>query len=246
MYKYNIILSNSDSNQDKELHLIQTMLGKQVDGVVFMSSNITDEHIEELKKSPVPVVLAGTVEDTEQIPSVNIDYKQAVMDAVAFFKENGHERIAVVTGPATDAITSKKIVPGYHEALEKAGLSFREDYVVETDSTYDSGIEALNQLAELNERPTAIYVCSDEAALGIIHAAYDRGIKIPEELEVISSDNTRLSLMVRPRLSTVVQPLYDIGAVSMRLLTKLMNKEEVEESSVILPHRLELRDSTKN
>ena len=208
MYKYNIILSNSDSNQDKELHLIQTMLGKQVDGVVFMSSNITEEHIEELKKSPVPVVLAGTVEDTEQIPSVNIDYKQAVMDAVAFFKENGHERIAVVTGPATDAITSKKIVPGYHEALEKAGLSFREDYVVETDSTYDSGIEALNQLAELNERPTAIYVRSDEAALGIIHAAYDRGIKIPEELEVISSDNTRLSLMVRPRLSTVVQPLY--------------------------------------
>ena len=168
------------------------------------------------------------------------------MDAVAFFKENGHERIAVVTGPVTDAITSKKIVPGYHEALDKAGLSFREDYVVETDSTYDSGIEALNQLAELNERPTAIYVCSDEAALGIIHAAYDRGIKIPEELEVISSDNTRLSLMVRPRLSTVVQPLYDIGAVSMRLLTKLMNKEEVEESSVILPHRLELRDSTKN
>ncbi len=245
MYKYNIILSNSDANQEKESHLIQTMLGKQVDGVVFMSSNITDEHIEELKKSPVPVVLAGTVEDTEQIPSVNIDYRQAVKDAVAFFKENGHERIAVVTGPSTDAITVKEILPGYREALETAGLSFNEDCVVETDSSYDSGIEALNQLADLNERPTAIYVCSDEAALGIIHAANDRGIQIPEELEVISSDNTRLSLMVRPRLSTIVQPLYDIGAVSMRLLTKLMNKEEVEESAVILPHRLELRDSTK-
>lgn len=245
MYKYNIILSNSDANQEKESHLIQTMLGKQVDGVVFMSSNITDEHIEELQKSPVPVVLAGTVEDTEQIPSVNIDYKQAVQDAVAFFKENGHERIAVVTGPATDAITMKKILPGYREALEAAGLSFNENYVIETDSSYDSGIEALNQLADLSERPTAIYVCSDEAALGIIHAADDRGIKIPKELEVISSDNTRLSLMVRPRLTTIVQPLYDIGAVSMRLLTKLMNKEEVEESSVILPHRLELRDSTR-
>ncbi|WP_455661135.1 catabolite control protein A [Pradoshia sp.] len=245
MYKYNIILSNSDANQEKELHLIQTMLGKQVDGVVFMSSNITEEHIEELKKSPVPVVLAGTVEDTEQIPSVNIDYRQAVKDAVAFFKENGHERIAVVTGPSTDAITVKEILPGYREALETAGLSFNEDYVVETDTSYDSGIEALNQMADLNERPTAIYVCSDEAALGIIHAAYDRGIQIPDELEVISSDNTRLSLMVRPRLSTIVQPLYDIGAVSMRLLTKLMNKEEVEESTVILPHRLELRDSTK-
>lgn len=245
MYKYNIILSNSDLNKDKELHLIQTMLGKQVDGMVFMGSNITDEHIREFKNSPVPIVLAGTIEESSQIPSVNIDYEQAVMDVIETFHQNGHERIAIVTGPTQDAITDKKVLPGYRKALEKAGIPYREEYVAETDLTYDNGAEALECFMKLEEKPTAIYVSSDELGLGVIHAAHDKGIKIPDELEVISSDNTRLSLMVRPRLSTVVQPLYDIGAVAMRLLTKLMNKEKVEETAVILPHRIETRDSSK-
>ena len=63
MYKYNIILSNSDQNMDKELHLLNTMLGKQVDGIVFMSGNVTEEHVEEFKRSPVPIVLAASVEE---------------------------------------------------------------------------------------------------------------------------------------------------------------------------------------
>ena len=245
MYKYNIILSNSDSNEDKEMHLIQTMLGKQVDGLIFMSSNITEEHIKEFKNSPVPVVLAGTTEDTAQIPSVNIDYEQAVIDAITSLTDRGHKKIAMVSGSLQNAIIKTKMIPGYRKALEAANIPYNEEYLVETDMTYDDGMEALNQLMELENKPTAIFVNSDEAALGVIHAAQDLGISIPEDLEVISSDNTRLALMVRPRLTTIVQPLYDIGAVSMRLLTKLMNKEEVDESTVILPYRIEERDSTK-
>jgi len=82
-------------------------------------------------------------------------------------------------------------------------------------------------------------------ALGVVHDAQDDGIVIPEQLEVITSDNTRLALMVRPQLTSVIQPLYDIGAVAMRLLTKYMNKEKVTENIVILPHRIEHRSSTK-
>ena len=245
MYKYNIILSNSDSNEDKEMHLIQTMLGKQVDGLIFMSSNITEEHINEFKNSPVPVVLAGTTDDTAQIPSVNIDYEQSVIDAIKSLTDRGHKKIAMVSGSLQNAIIKTKMVPGYRKALEAANIPYNEEYLVETDMSYDDGMEALNQLMELENKPTAIFVNSDEAALGVIHAAQDLGISIPEDLEVISSDNTRLALMVRPRLTTIVQPLYDIGAVSMRLLTKLMNKEEVDESTVILPYRIEERDSTK-
>ena len=91
MYKYNIILSNSDENTEKELHLLNTMLGKQVDGLIFMGSNITKDHITEFKKSPVPIVLAGSIEDSgEKMPSVNIDYEQAAYDSVNFFISNGH------------------------------------------------------------------------------------------------------------------------------------------------------------
>ena len=120
-----------------------------------------------------------------------------------------------------------------------------DKYVVEGDFSYDSGIEAVNRLNELKEKPTAVLVGADEMAVGVVNAVQDNGFKVPDDLEVISFDNTKLTLMVRPQVTTVVQPLYDIGAVAMRLLTKLMNKEEVQERAVVLPHRIEERHSTK-
>lgn len=245
MYKYNIILSNSDQNKEKELHLLNTMLGKQVDGIVFMGGNITSEHVEEFEKSSVPIVLAGSIEETGIIPSVNIDYEQAAFDVVQSFIEKGHKDIGFVIGPLHEPINKEKKLAGYKRALEHSGLRYREELVVEGDYTYDSGIEAIEKLFETESGPTAIFVGSDEMALGVVHGAEDKGHKIPEEFEVISSDNTRLTLMVRPQLTTVVQPLYDIGAVAMRLLTKLMNKEKVSEEIVVLPHRIEFRQSTK-
>jgi LacI family transcriptional regulator len=245
MYKYNIILSNSDQNKDKELHLLNTMLGKQVDGIVFMGGNISEDHVAEFKKSPAPIVLAGSLEDSAQVPSVNIDYEQATIDAVNTFIEKGHTRIAMVVGPFHEPINKEKKLVGYKKALEAAGIPFDEDLIVEGDYTYDSGIEAFEKLVELPNKPTAIFVGSDEMAVGVVHGAQDKGFSVPQDFEVISSDNTRISLMVRPQLTTIIQPLYDIGAVAMRLLTKYMNKEKVSEHTVVLPHRIELRSSTK-
>jgi LacI family transcriptional regulator len=245
MYKYNIILSNSDQNKDKELHLLNTMLGKQVDGLVFMGGNITAEHVEEFGKSPVPIVLAGSIEESSTMPSVNIDYEEAVYDSIKEFIEKGHKNIAFVVGPLHEPKNTFKKLRGYQRALAESGIPYNEELVVEGDYTYDSGIEAIEKLLEAADRPTAILVGSDEMALGVVHGAEDKGYKIPEDFEVITSDNTRLSLMVRPQLTTIIQPLYDIGAVAMRLLTKLMNKEKVSEQVVVLPHRIEHRQSTK-
>lgn len=245
MYKYNIILSNSDQNKEKELHLLNTMLGKQVDGIVFMSGNITEEHVDEFERSPVPIVLAGSIEPLNKIPSVNIDYRQATFDAITEFIEKGHKNIAFVVGPLHNPINKEQKLEGYKDALEKAGIPFTDEYVIEGDYTYDSGIEAWQKLSTLTNRPTAVYVGSDEMALGVVHGVQDAGHSIPKQVEVITSDNTRLAQMVRPQLTSVVQPLYDIGAVAMRLLTKYMNKEKVSDNIVILPHRIEHRSSTK-
>ncbi|KAA0562175.1 catabolite control protein A [Rossellomorea aquimaris] len=245
MYKYNIILSNSDQNAEKELHLLNTMLGKQVDGILFLGGHISEEHVQEFERSPVPIVLAGAVEETSKVPSVNIDYKAASYDAVTELLEKGHKRIGFVSGPFHDTINMKFKLEGYREALAKAGVEYSDDLVVEGEYTYDSGLEAWQRFSELEDKPTAIFVGNDETALGVVHGAQDQNVSIPDEVEVISFDNTRLALMVRPQLTSVVQPLYDIGAVAMRLLTKYMNKETVEESTVVLPHRIEHRNSTK-
>jgi len=244
MYKYNIILCNSDQNKDKEIHLINTLLEKQVDGIVFMGGQITEEHAIEFKRSPVPVVLAATLDPERAIPSVIIDYQQAVYDAIELLIRSGHQKIGMVSGSLEDPVNGYQKYIGYRNALENNGITFDEKLVVIGDYTYDSGIEAMDTFSSLDEKPTAIFAATDEMALGVIHGAQDKGFQVPEDFEVIGFDNTRLATMVRPTLTTVVQPMYDIGAVSMRLLTKYMNKEEVVEQIVTLPHRVELRNST--
>lgn len=246
MYKYNIILCNSDQNKEKEIHLINTLLEKQVDGIVFMGGQITAEHVEQFERSPVPIVLSATVDPLREFPSVNIDYEQAAYDAVKFLIDNGNQKIGLLAGSLEDPINGYQKYTGYRKALEDVGMRLNEDYILVGDYTYTSGIEAINKFIALDEKPTAIFAGSDEMALGLIHGAQDHGLKVPEDIEIIGFDNTRLVEMVRPTLTSIVQPMYDIGAVSMRLLTKYMNKEAVNDAVVLLPHRLEVRNSTRS
>lgn len=245
MYKYNIILSNSDQNTDKEIQLINTMLEKQVDGIVFMGGKITEEHIQQFKTSPVPIALAATVDPSNTVPSVNIDYEQAAYEATKYLMDNGHAQPAFVSA-IEETATNELKYKGYERAVTESKDQLHASYVFKGDYTYDSGIDAAEQLLALEERPSAIFVASDEMALGVIHGVQDQGLRVPEDIEVFGFDNTRLAAMVRPTLSTIVQPMYDIGAVAMRLLTKYMNKEEVQEANVILPHQIIERNSTKS
>lgn len=245
MYRYNIILSNSDQREEKELQLLDNMYGKQVDGIVMMSDQVNDELLKKMSHSPVPIVLAGSIDETHQTPSVNIDYLQAAYEAVKHFIDNGHKRIAYVSGPFTSTINKKYKFEGYKKALDEAGIELDENLVVAAEDSYDSGLEDFKTLNSLPNPPTAFFAGSDELAIGIIHGALDSGKKVPDDYEVISFENSKLARMVRPQLTSVVLPLYDIGAVSMRLLTKYMNKEQVEEENFILPHRIEDRSSTK-
>ncbi|MBC1331538.1 catabolite control protein A [Listeria booriae] len=245
MYKYNIILSNSDENEDKELQVLNTLLGKQVDGIIYMGERISEQLQEEFDRSPAPVVLAGSVDAANKIASVNIDYKQASYEAVSRFTKNGRKKIAFISGSLDEPVNSELKLGGYREALKEAKIKFNEDYVLESAYNYEAGVKAWEQLSSLKATPDAIYVADDELAMGVLNAALDAGVKVPENLEIVTSNNTKLTLMARPQLSTVVQPLYDIGAVAMRLLTKLMANEEVEEKTVILPHSEKMRGTTR-
>lgn len=245
MYKYNIILCNSDQRLEKELQLINTLLEKQVDGLLFMGSEIKEDHLQALSTSSVPTVLAATRDADNILPSVTIDHFQAGYDATKVLIDRGHKRIAMITGPLNDPLDGLLRFQGYKKALEDAGIDFNESLVAQGNYFYESGLRTMNGFLQLPELPTAVFAASDEMAIGAIHAVQDAGLSVPKDMEVIGHDNIRLVEMVRPRLTTVVQPMYDIGAVAMRLLTKYMNNEHVEEHVVLLPHRIEFRESTR-
>lgn len=245
MYRYNIILANSDQNEEKELSLLDTMLGKQVDGIVMMSEEVTESIQRTVENCPVPIVLAGSICSTENIASVNIDYYNAAFEAVQKFIQNGHTRIAFVSGPLQYTVNGQHKLSAYKDALQKANIEIDETLIVAGDGSYDDGLESWETLRQLDHPPTAIFVGNDELAIGLVHGIQDSGKTVPQDVEVISFENSKLARMVRPQLTSVVLPLYDIGAVAMRLLTKYMNKEEVDEQNVILPHRIEQRNSSK-
>lgn len=243
MYKYNIILANSDENDQKEVQVLNTLLAKQVDGVIFMGNDITEELRAEFSRSRTPVVLAGTVDPDEQVGSVNIDYESATKDSVEFLITNGHKKIAFVSESHNDPINGIYRLNGYKKALEEASIAYDEDLVIQSEYTYKVGEAVYDQIAKLDA--TAAVIADDELSVGVLNAALDRGVKIPEDFELITANNSMLTKITRPQLSTVVQPLYDIGAVSMRLLTKMMNKEEVDEKTVILPYKIDYQGTTK-
>lgn len=243
MYHYNIILCNADKRKDKEIRVINTLLEKQVDGLIFMGGAVTDEHIQAFKTSNVPIVLCATTDEQSSIPSVDIDHEAAAFDAVNRLIEEGHTHIAMISGTLQDPANGFARFQGYKRALEQAGLAYREELVRVGNYKYESGTEAMQYFLDLPVQPTAVFSATDEMAIGAIHCIQDAGLNVPEDVSVISVDNSRMSSMVRPLLTTVAQPMYDIGAVSMRLLTKLMKKEAVENAKVTLPHTLIARRS---
>lgn len=245
MYHYNIILCNADKKKDKEIRVINTLLEKQVDGLVFMGGVITEDHLNAFRTSSVPVVLCATSAE-EDIPSVDIDHATAAFDAVSQLIQDGHEHIAMISGKLEDPLNGFARFQGYKKALEEHDIPFREQYVRIGNYRYDSGLEVMQEFLKLDKHPTAVFAATDEMAIGAIHCIQDAGLKVPDDISIISVDNTRMASMVRPQLSSVAQPMYDIGAVSMRLLTKLMKKEEVEDANVILPHDLIVRQSIKS
>ncbi|MEI5991774.1 catabolite control protein A [Enterococcus crotali] len=243
MYKYNIILANSDSNDQKEVNVLNNLLAKQVDGIIFMGHHITDEIRGEFSRSKTPVVLAGSIDPDEQVGSVNIDYAEATKDATNILAKNGNKKIAFVSGALIDPINGQNRIKGYKEALADNGLTYNEGLIFESEYKFKAGISLAERIR--NSGATAAYVTDDELAIGLLDGMIDAGVKVPEEFEIITSNNSLLTEVARPRLSSVTQPLYDIGAVAMRLLTKLMNKEEIEDKTVILPYGMDKKGSTK-
>lgn len=242
MYKYNIILDNADNK--KESQVLSNILAKQVDGVIYMGHQLTDSVREEINRTNTPFVLAALNDDKKEIPSVNNDYTQAFYESVSGLLEQGYKNIGFLAAKPYFKNNTDRY-NGYIKALEEAGKTVETELLFEVaDSRFKNGEEIANRIRE--SKADALVVVGDELAVKVTNHMVDNGVKIPEDFAIITSNNTSLTEVVRPSLTSIEPPLYDIGAVSMRILTKLMNKEEDVENHVTLPHKFVLRDSTRH
>ncbi|MBA8777965.1 catabolite control protein A [Staphylococcus schleiferi subsp. coagulans] len=242
MYKYHTIISNSDNDPEKEKEIFNNLLSKQVDGIIFLGGTLTDDIKEQISRASIPVVVSGTNGKDDGIASVNIDFVKASEEVTEKLVQSGATKFAFVGGGYSKK-AQEDAYDGLKKVLEKHNLSVDQHLLYVGNETYKDGLRAFEKLSEY--RPDVVLSISDEQAIGIVHAALDYGLEVPKDIQVVSFNNTRLVEMVRPQLSSVIQPLYDIGAVGMRLLTKYMNNEEIEDHNVILPHKIQYRGTTR-
>lgn len=259
MYKYNIILANSCNNKEKEKEIFNSFISKQVDGIIYLGHSMSEGTKNYLGQINIPVVLSGNIGIDESFYSINIDYTLASYNITKEFLEKGTKEIALVIS-SYESQKAQRIISGYKKALSEKNIEFDTKLIIDGYKTYKESAQIFKKIKQTNAK--VVITMFDEVALAIVHQAQDLGVEIPKEIELMSFENTKLLDMTRPKISSVFNPIFDIGAVSMRILTKIIDIEkakskgeeyEEEEISTLdsngkelyLPHRVVHRQTTK-
>jgi LacI family transcriptional regulator len=178
-----------------------------------------------------------------RIPAVSATHALGADQAVQHLLELGHRRIAALTGPAGWVATEDRR-RGYRAALAGAGVMPDPRLEVESDFEISGGYEAAGTVLDLVDAPTAIFAFNDNLAVGAIHAAQERGLRVPGDLSVVGFDDVEVATVVRPALTTIRAPLAEIGRMAVTLLVRLIEKQRYETLHVELSTTLVVRDST--
>ena len=247
-FGYTVILCNTDEDVDTEKEYIQKLQKRWVVGIIIAPASNENEHIVKLQNENFPIVVI--VRNVDFLSNaVIIDNYRAAYDAVSYLIRTGHRRIAIVKGNQQLALYRERF-RGYKQALLDAGIPVVEELIAGDDSdsvqwTLD-GYNAINCLFSQNIEFDAVFATTDLRAIGAIRAIKDHGYKVPEDISVIGFDNLEFSSLIDPPLSTVSQPLYDIGMRAVNKLIPLIDNKTVTEPTIeIMLSELIIRKSTK-
>lgn len=217
-----LLLANAELSPAKEAEGITLFQEKQVDGVIYTSGVITPEHRALFRELRRPVLLAATCDPEGEFAGVLVDSREGAALAVQHLADLGHRRIGVIHGPLADSIAGQSRLDGYREGARSRGLELDPTLMVSGDYRLDSGYQAMVQLLGQPEPPTAVVAASDLMAIGAVGALLDRGLQVPAQVSVVGFDNIWMAGAVRPALTTVAQPMYDIGARSVARLVQIL------------------------
>src|SRR5579875_98241 len=213
-------------------------------GIILLLSQLTKRQLRQLVARGLPfVVIDPTAEPGPEVSSVGATNWSGGLAATNHLIELGHRRIAIITGPPA-LLCSRARLDGYRAALERAGLSVSDGFVRPGDFRVKAGYEQAKALFALRSRPTAIFAGNDLAALGVLRAARETRLRVPEDVSVVGFDDIPLSAWSTPALTTVRQPLTEMAAVAVRTLLETANGTGPLGRRVELATDLIVREST--
>lgn len=245
---YNIIITQSNESFEKECNNIDTLLYLQVDGIIASMANETVDlsYYEKIKSNGIPLILFDRGENDLNVDYVGInDYDSSHM-IIAHLVAQGCKRIAHIGGYRRTRIFNNRI-RGYIDAIKKHDLPHDDELLIESSLTLEDGRNQIEKLLALKNRPDAVYVASDYAALGALQVLKEKNIKVPEEIKLVGFGNEPFTSLVTPSITSISQHSDKIGKLAAETFLGYVDKEVVRQSlnKIILDSELIVRDSSK-
>lgn len=223
---------------------VRDLVGSGRQALVAVTSELSREQLATLAGADLPLVVIDPLNlPKARIPSVGSTNFAGGLTATEHLLELGHRRIGFLTGPSNAACSQARF-HGYRAAMEAAGAAVPPEFIRPGNFDFPHGISGATALLAHPCPPTAIFAANDESALGAIEAARARGLRIPQDLSVVGFDGTQLSRMASPPLTTVRQPLSEMGAVALRTALRLATGQPIDSYHVELATELVVRSST--
>ncbi|WP_318508000.1 substrate-binding domain-containing protein [Photobacterium leiognathi] len=243
---YSLILCNTEGDHQRMHESINTLLQKRVDGLILMCATLEGEHFdifEHYADIPVVVMDWGPMQFTSD--KIQDNSLRGGYMAAKYLIDAGHSEIGCITGPL-DRIQAEMRYNGYLQAMDEAGFSVEPSWVVEADFECEGGYNAFTQLHANGTLPSALVVANDMMAMGVINAANELGIKIPEQLSIIGYDDIHIAKFMSPSLTTIHQPKYRLGQAAVETLLTRLDEPETAPRIIELEPTLVERNSVKS
>jgi LacI family transcriptional regulator len=242
---YSVILGNSNWSAAQECDLVQKMLAQQIDGIILASINLELAILDEIVATSVPVVLMNNLLLAQrQVSAVLVDNYRGGVLAGAYLVSLGHQRIGCVAAPPDSGLAVERVA-GLRSALADAGIDLPDSAIFTGDFEHGSGEAAVQTLLEHHPDLTAIFAANDHMALGVIKGLRRVGRRIPDDISVIGFDNISFCTIVSPELTTIAQPIIEVGQRVIQLLIMHIHEPTAPPEVVVLQPTLIIRESCR-
>jgi LacI family transcriptional regulator len=245
-YGYLMVLFYTKHNRKEELRVIQNLKEKYADGMIMVSFNYSDTILSALNSVDAPIVLTNKYDSSDsnnKFDCVYVDTYLGIKQATEHLIKQGHQRIAFVGGDLKEQTGAERF-EGYRDALLDEGLRTDESLVFESNYTESGGYLLGKQIFQMKLPPSALVAANDLMAVGIMNAAAECAVRIPDDIAIIGMDNTDISQRVTPKLSTVAMMQEEIGRISAQILMDRLNGDTGEKKIIKLLPRLVIRGTS--
>lgn len=241
---HSVVLCNSDEDLSKERRYVQVAIGERMAGVIISPASDKHTRLEPLLERHIPVVtIDREIGHQPALWAVLADNAGGAADATAHLLQSGYRQVACITGPSHTS-TGRQRLLGYRRALASAGVAYEPSLVRLSNYKEAGGYSAMRSLLDADILPDAVFVANSLMTMGALQCLADARVAIPDQLGVVGFDDHPWARLLRPALSTVAQPTYELGRSAARMLAELQDDDGAEPRTLTLPTRLVIRESS--